>query len=113
MLNSRFFERDGFIAALVAAAFLLLAAFSHWPYSFYVLLRLTICAIALYLAHNAFTAERKVWVWVFGALAVLFNPVIPMRMHRSDWSNINVIAAVIFVVWIAASLMRSREGAKV
>ena len=108
MLTRRFLERDGFIAALVAAAFLLLAAFSHWPYFFYVLLRVTVCAIALYLAHNAFTVQRKAWMWVFGAVAVLFNPVFPMRMHRSDWSNINVIAAVIFVAWIAASLMRSR-----
>ena len=113
LLNRRIYENGGFIAALVAAGFLLVAAFSHWPYFFYVLLRLTVCAIALYLAHHAFSAERKAWVWVFGAVAVLFNPLIPMRMHRSDWSNVNLIAAAIFVSWIAASLMRSRKGAKV
>jgi hypothetical protein len=113
LLTRRFFEHDGFVAALVAAAFLLLAAFSHWPYFFYVLLRVTICAIALYLAYNSLSTARKAWAWVFGAVAFLFNPMIPMRMHRSDWSNVNVIVAIIFVSWIAASLMRSREGAKV
>jgi hypothetical protein len=113
LLNRRFVERDGFIAAFGAAGILLLAVFSHWPYFFYVLLRLTVCAVALYLAHNAFTAERKVWVGVFGCVAVLFNPIIPMRMHRSDWSNINVIAATIFLCWIAASLVRRGGGPKV
>ena len=109
MLTRRFFERDGFIAALGASAFLLVAAFSHWPYFLYVLLRVTICAIALYLAHSAFVAKRKLWVWVFGAVAMLFNPIIPMRMHRSDWSHINLIAALIFVSWIALSLLWKSE----
>jgi hypothetical protein len=113
MQNRRLFERDGLMAAFVAAGVLLLAAFSHWPYLFYVLLRLTICAIALYLAHSAFTDARKVRVWAFGALAVLFNPIIPMRMHRSDWSIVNLIAAAVFVFWIAASLMRGRKAASV
>lgn len=111
MRTRRFFERDGFIAALGAIAFLFVAAFSHWPYSFYVLLRVTICAIGLYLAHCSFVAERKLWVWVFGAVALLFNPIIPMRMHRSDWSNINLIAALVFVSWIVVSLLQKNEGA--
>jgi hypothetical protein len=101
------------IPALVAAGFLLLAAFSHWPYFVYVLLRLTICAVALYLANIDLKAKRKIWVWSFGAIAVLFNPVIPMRMHRSDWGNLNMIAASVFALWIAASLMRSRTRIRV
>jgi hypothetical protein len=102
-------KRTAFIPALVAAGFLLLAAFSHWPYAFYILLRVTVCAIGLYLAHNSFVAGRTLWVWIFGAVAVLFNPLVPMRMHRSDWSIVNIIAASIFIAWLAASVVRGRN----
>jgi len=113
LLNRRVIESNGLIPAIVAGGFLLLALPSHWPYFFYVLMRLTVCAIALYLAHNAFTGSRKMWVWLFGAIAVLFNPLIPIRMHRSDWSALDMIAASIFALWLMVSLFRDRKRTRV
>jgi hypothetical protein len=96
--------------ALFAAAFLVLAVSSHWPYAFYVLMRLTVCAISLYLAHNSSTSGRVFWVWVLGAVALLFNPIFPMRMHRSDWSYLNMIAASLLALWAITSLVGDRKG---
>jgi hypothetical protein len=110
LFDYRTLNKTGFIPAALAAGFLLLAVSSHWPYSFYVLMRLTVCAISIYLTHKSFGAGRTVWVWVLGAVAVLFNPVLPMRMHRSDWSTLDLIAASIFVLWVITSLLRDRNG---
>jgi hypothetical protein len=111
VFNYRSINKSGFLPATIAATFLILAVSSHWPYFFYVLMRLTVCAIAAYLAHSYFVAARKLWLWVFGAVAILFNPVVPMRMHRSDWSVLDMISASVFVVWMVASLIGGRKAA--
>jgi hypothetical protein len=110
LLSSQALKRNELVPALVAAVFLLLAAISRWPYVFYILLRLTVCAIGLYLARTAHTTKRMFWVWVFGAIAVTFNPILPLRMHRSDWSTLNVISATIFVAWVITSILQNRKG---
>jgi hypothetical protein len=97
------------LPAALAAGFLSLAVSSRWPYSFYVLMRLTVCAIGLYLAHKSFIDGRKAWAWILGCVAVLFNPLVPMRMHRSDWSTIDIIAASIFVLWALMSVLQHRK----
>jgi hypothetical protein len=109
LLSSQSLRRNEIVSALVAAAFLLLAALSRWPYVFYILLRIAVCAIGLYLAHTAYITKRMFWVWVFGAIAVTFNPILPLRMHRSDWSTLNVISATIFGAWVITSVLQSRK----
>lgn len=100
----------GFFSAALAAAFLLFAISSHWRYSFYIVMRLTVCTTAVYLAYSSVVAGRTLWGLAFGAIAVLFNPVFPTRMHRSDWSTLDMIAAAVFVLWMIAYLQRSRKG---
>jgi hypothetical protein len=96
----------------LAAAFLLFAISSHWRYSFYITMRLTVCTIAVYLAYTSFVSGRALWGLALSAVAVLFNPVLPMRMRRSDWGPIDMIAASVFVLWMIASLLRSRKAAR-
>lgn len=110
LFDYRTHSKTGLFPAALAAGFLLLAVSSRWPYSFYVLMRLTVCAIAIYLAHSSFVAGRTVWVLALGAVAVLFNPVLPMRMHRSDWSTLDMIGASVFVLWAIVSLLQVRKG---
>jgi hypothetical protein len=60
---------------------------------------------------SAFAATKRhaegnlLWVWVFGAIAVLFNPLLPVRMSRSDWEIVNVLTGAFFVVWVIYSLI--------
>ncbi|MDR3739488.1 MAG: hypothetical protein P4L40_10755 [Terracidiphilus sp.] len=109
MIDFRTAIRSEFIPTLVAAGFLLLAASSHWPYAFYALLRVAVCAVGLYMAYSSFSARRTLWVWLCGIVAVVFNPILPMRMHRSDWSILNIVAAGIFILWIVASIVRENK----
>lgn len=96
--------------ALLAMAFLLFAIPFQWPYAFYVLLRVTVCAIGLYLARTSFLMGRTMWVLIFGAVAVVFNLILPMRLHRWDWSKLNMIAAGIFILWVITSIARDKRG---
>lgn len=98
----------GDLPSALAAGFLLIAVSSHWPYFFYVLMRFTVCGSAVYLAHRSLAETRPPWPWILGAVAVLFNPILPVRMHRSDWSSIDVITAFIFLLWLVLSILRNR-----
>src|SRR5271165_5979251 len=91
---------------------LLLAAFSEWPYGFYVLLRLVVCTVSVYWAVEMFKQRRVAWTWAFGANAVLFNPVFPIHMARSDWEVINLLDAVFLAAWAILSLYRERRKQK-
>lgn len=86
----------------IASIFLLLvAAFSRWPYGFYVFMRFMVCGSAVYLAVGSHKATKHSWAWVMGGVAVLFNPVMPVRMYRHDWRYFDLLAALIFVIYVA------------
>jgi hypothetical protein len=81
-----------------ALALLLLAAGDHFPYGFYILLRFVVCGTALFFASEAYRRGRELWLWVLGALAVLFNPLVPVRMRRQDWELFDVLGAMLLTV---------------
>jgi hypothetical protein len=87
----------------VCAVVLLIASTSDWPYFVYVLLRVLICTVSAYLATKRYTEHNIPWTWAFAAVALLFNPVMPARMARSDWQVVNILCAVFFIVWLVYS----------
>ena len=102
------------ILSTICAVVLVIAAFSDWPYFMYTLLRLFICCSSAYLAFRFYSRHRVPLAWLSGAIGVLFNPILPVKMARSDWETTNaIIAAVffaisVFLVW--ESLFRQRVG---
>lgn len=44
--------------------------------------------------------KKEKWVWIFGFLAVLFNPFIVIHFNRELWSFIDVIVGVFMIVSI-------------
>lgn len=102
------------IAPIVCVVALLLAVVLEWPYAYYVLLRLLVCVVSIYLATQAYRRKLGIWVWAFGANAALFNPVLPLRMEQSDWEIVNLLDAVFLVSWIGTSVYRNfQKGATV
>jgi hypothetical protein len=86
------------VPAIVSAAILLIAVAGKWPYAFYILLRLVVCGSAIYLAARAHRMGKTLWVWVMGGIVILFNPLVPPHLRRSDWLPIDLVAAVVFAV---------------
>lgn len=101
-----------YVALGISAIVLLLAAFTRWPYFFYILLRTLVCAVSADWSRRAYIEERTAWAWIFGGTAVLYNPLLPVHMHRSDWELINLVTAVFFLVWIAISRLQERHSKK-
>lgn len=82
---------------LIAVLFLL-GALGSWPYSYYQILRWFILGVGGYSAYLAYNSGRKIWMGIFGAIALLFNPIIPFYLQKDTWQFIDVITAVIFFV---------------
>jgi hypothetical protein len=70
------------LTALVAI-WLLFAAQGRHAYDFYIMLRLGVTVGALYWVVRLFRSGSKGLPWVFVAVAILLNPVLPIRMHRA------------------------------
>lgn len=90
------------IAVLIAATFLFLALFGGWPYGFFTLLRFVVFAVAAYIAWMAYEQQKERWVWIFGFLAVLFNPFIVIHLNREIWSVIDLIVGAFMIISVFA-----------
>lgn len=86
------------ITIAISSIFLLLAGFDGWPYDFFVLLRFIVCASAAYLAWLAYKTNQEKWIWVYGIIAVLFNPFLPLHFGRSAWAIIDIATAIFLII---------------
>lgn len=86
------------VPVVVSTVMLAFAAFGRWPYGFYTILRLVTCGTAIYLAWASKELNRKVWAWIMVAIALLFNPFIPIRLTRDVWMYLDMSAALVFGV---------------
>ncbi len=87
------------------AAVLLVAAIAKWPYGYYTLLRWVTCATAIFIAYKAYLWKGNWAAWLFGLIAVLFNPLLPIHLSRRIWRPIDLTVAALFVA--AAFVLRS------
>ena len=76
---------------------LLLAIVGRWPYGFFILLRWVVTGCAAYLADTAHKQQSQGWMLTMVAIAVLFNPLVPIYLHRDMWQAIDFAAAMVFV----------------
>lgn len=79
------------IALLIASMVLLLALLDGWQYGFFTILRFVVFSSTTYVAYLAFKEEGEGWVWFLGAVAMLFNPFIPVYLTRDIWLIIDFI----------------------
>jgi hypothetical protein len=86
------------ILTIIAATVLFLALFNGWPYGFFTLLRFVVFASSAYVAWMAYVAQREKWAWVFGFLAVLFNPFILIHLNREIWIVIDLIVGIFMII---------------
>jgi hypothetical protein len=83
---------------IISGILLLLAIPTGWPYDFYVLLRWAICTFSIIIAYNFYKSNLTAWTFVFGAVAFLFNPIIPIYLNKGTWVTIDLISAILFFI---------------
>jgi len=82
----------GFVAAaLIGLAILPL------PYGYYTFLRLAVTGISAYLAYLQKENKDKSF-YLLIAIAILFNPLIPIHLPREVWIPIDIILAIYFFI---------------
>jgi hypothetical protein len=49
-------------------------------------------------------------MWAFLAVALLLNPILPVRMHRQDWQPIDVALGLLLLGWSGYWAFRRPSG---
>ena len=89
-------KRPCLIPAGVASMMLFLAL-APWPYGYYQLLRFVVCGVSVYVAFMTYKWQ-KIWATcLFGFIAVLFNPLIPIHLSRELWQPIDLTCATLLI----------------
>jgi len=100
------------VALTVVVAFALLAAAEgRYAYGFYMALRTAATVGGVYWAVRVYQAGPRGWMWAFLAVALLLNPILPVRMHRQDWQPIDLILGLLLLGWSGYWLYRTRRRA--
>lgn len=67
------------------------------PYGYYNLSRFVVCGCSVYFAIVCKNKDDDVFMWVFGGLAILYNPIVPIHLYEKEiWMVVNLITAAIF-----------------
>jgi hypothetical protein len=86
----------------VSIAALLLAALWRSSASYQVLLQVVVCVTALLVVTQAIRTRKYLWVPGFVAIAVLFNPVVPVSLSRKTLLWLDWVCLMTFLISLAA-----------
>lgn len=67
-------------------------------YGWYDFLRIVVTLQAAVFAFLFYQEQHKTPAFLFAAIALLFNPIIKVRLSRSDWETLDVIVGIIFIL---------------
>ncbi|NLD50438.1 MAG: hypothetical protein GX660_25130 [Clostridiaceae bacterium] len=98
MKNLTLFFTGSAIARIITAIFLFVALL-NLPIGYYKFLRWIVCSTAIYSLYISYNIKEKInyGVWLFGLVAILFNPIIPFYLGKTSWQVADIIVGVIFI----------------
>ena len=81
---------------LILAAMLLLCL-APMPYGYFMLVRYVMMIACGIIAYRYYQSGKMVATWVFGALALLFQPMYKIALGRTVWNVVDVIVALLLI----------------
>lgn len=90
----------------LSLAALLLLCLAPMPYGYYQLVRFVSMVVFGVMAVRSWNEERQVWAITFGSLAVLFQPVVKIALGRMMWNIVDVVVAIILVVYTILNIRK-------
>lgn len=79
-------------------AIALLLCLAPMPYGFYMLVRFFATVIFGLMAYRYHQEKKENLMITFGALAVLFQPLIKIPLGRTVWNVVDVVIAVVLII---------------
>lgn len=80
----------------ICAAMLFLGA-APLPYGYYTLLRLVACGVFAFAAFVAYDRKSKALPWVYGFMALVFNPIIKIHLPKEMWVVVDIVAGILLL----------------
>lgn len=85
---------------LLIFAFALLACLLPMPYGYFMLVRFAAMIIFGLMALIYYQEQKEGIAIFFGAMAILFQPIIKISLGRTMWNIVDVVMAIIlFIIW--------------
>lgn len=88
------------IAIFLAGVFSFIGL-ANLPIGYYTFLRLYLTSVSVYLVVDEYKKANKVnsSILIFGIIAILFNPLIPIYLHDKEvWNVIDFVVGIIFII---------------
>lgn len=83
----------------LVCAGLLLIGLIDLPIGYYTFLRIVVTIGSVAVVVTELENGFNFWIVIFGIIAIVFNPVIPIYLNdRSAWMPIDLIGAIIFII---------------
>ncbi|WP_036165460.1 DUF6804 family protein [Noviluteimonas dokdonensis] len=80
-----------------------IALIPSMPYGYYRVMRWVVCVGCACLALYSLRSKSEAWAWIWGAIAGIYNPIVPVHASREIWSIANV-ATIVVAGWFATRL---------
>ena len=93
----------------LALAVLLLLCLAPMPYGYFMLVRFVMMVACGWLAYRYYTMNKVPATWVFGVLALLFQPIYKIALGRTVWNVIDVIVALLMIALFVMELRREKR----
>lgn len=84
-------------AVIYISVVMLFLGVAPLPYGYYMLLRLVACGVFAFAAFIAFERKSKVLTWVYGFMALIFNPITKIYFPKEVWVFIDVAAGILLL----------------
>lgn len=84
-------------AAIYIASALLALGAAPLPYGYYTFLRLVACGVFAFAAYISFTRKARVLPYIYGTLAILFNPIIKVHLPKDVWIAVDLGSAALLL----------------
>lgn len=94
---------------LILAAMLLLCL-APMPYGYFMLVRFVMMVAFGVLAYQYYLRNKVAATWIFGALAVLFQPIYKIALGRTLWNVVDVIVALLLIALFIMEWRNSKKG---
>lgn len=88
------------IALIISIIFLCIALADGLTYGFFTFLRWVVFLSSVYVVYLSVKTKQEVWIFVFGLLAILFNPIAIIHLSRNTWQVLDVLTGLFFLVSI-------------
>ena len=86
------------IVVIYAVVAMLLLGAAPLSYGYYMLLRLVACGVFACAAFIVFDRKHKVLPWVYGFLAVVFNPIFKIYFLKETWAVVDISSGIFLLV---------------